>query len=107
MCGGKTRGPSDPIGYPIEKVPRLKSVCGEVEGADQAEHIFPWMQEAKEPPTPTHHYVELKTKEESVRSKESKQNTCATCKTVQEKQGYYKEKLCKVSCECEGCWPCG
>ena len=78
-----------------------------MEGVDQAENILSRMQEAKEPPTPTHHYVELKTKEESVRSKESKQNTCPTCKTVQEKQGYYKEELCKVSCECEGCWPSG
>lgn len=79
----------------------------EVEGVEHAEHIFPWMEEAKEPPTPSHQYVELKIKEESLRTKEQEQNTGPTRKTVQEKQGHYKEKLCKVSCECEGCWPCG
>ena len=46
-------------------------------------------------PTPTHQYVELKIKEESVRTKEQKQNSGPSCKTVQEKQGHYKEKLCK------------
>ena len=65
---------------------------------------FPRTREEKEPPTPTHKYVQLKKQKARVCESEQEQDSSETKQVLQEKQSGYEEELCKVSCECQGCW---